>query len=382
MVETVKKTFLERFATEPLIIRSPGRVNIIGEHTDYNEGFVLPGAIDKSIYIAISKRDDNRIELYAGDFQETYACTIEDVAPTKEVWPNYILGIVDQLKKSGFALSGFNAVVDGDVPIGAGLSSSAAVECATVFALNELFGLGLDKMDMVKLAQRAEHAFAGVKVGIMDMFASMFGKKDHVIKLDCRSLEYEYVPFRLKQIKIVLLNTNVKHSLASTEYNTRREQCEQGVHWISESRPGVKSLRDVTLQMLDEFVLPKDRLIYKRCKYVVSEIDRLLQACEDLKQDDIKALGKKMFETHHGLSKEYEVSCKELDFLVNNVRNNDAVIGARMMGGGFGGCTINLVYEDAIEMLISELKKTYEQEMQLPLTAYIAEIESGTIFAS
>jgi galactokinase len=187
MVETVKKTFLERFATEPLIIRSPGRVNIIGEHTDYNEGFVLPGAIDKSIYIAISKRDDNRIELYAGDFQETFACTIEDVAPTKEVWPNYILGIVDQLKKSGFGLSGFNAVVDGDVPIGAGLSSSAAVECATVFALNELFSLGLDKMDMVKLAQRAEHAFAGVKVGIMDMFASMFGKKDHVIKLDCRS---------------------------------------------------------------------------------------------------------------------------------------------------------------------------------------------------
>ena len=382
MVETVKKTFLERFATEPLIIRSPGRVNIIGEHTDYNEGFVLPGAIDKSIYIAISKRDDNRIELYAGDFEETYACTIEEVAPTKEVWPNYILGIVDQLKKSGFGLKGFNAVVDGDVPIGAGLSSSAAVECATVFALNELFGLRVDKMDMVKLAQRAEHAFAGVKVGIMDMFASMFGKKDHVIKLDCRSLEYEYVPFHLEQIKIVLLNTNVKHSLASTEYNTRREQCEQGVHWISEHRPGIKSLRDVTIEMLDEFVLPKDRLIYKRCKYVVNEIDRLLQACEDLKRDDIKALGKKMFETHHGLSKEYEVSCKELDFLVDNVRNNDAVIGARMMGGGFGGCTINLVQEDAIEILISELKRTYEQEMELPLTVYIAEIESGTIFVS
>lgn len=190
-------------------------------------------------------------------------------------------------------MKGFNAVVDGDVPIGAGLSSSAAVECATVFALNELFGLGLDKMDMVKLAQRAEHAFAGVKVGIMDMFASMFGKKDHVIRLDCRSLDYEYVPFHLEQIKIVLLNTNVKHSLASTEYNTRREQCEQGVHWISEYHPGIKSLRDVTTEMLDEFVLPKDRLIYKRCKYVVKEIDRLLQACEDLKRDDINALGKK-----------------------------------------------------------------------------------------
>ena len=243
------------------------------------------------------------------------------------------------------------------MPLGAGLSSSAAVECATVFALNELFELQLDKMQMVKLAQAAEHAFAGVKVGIMDMFASMFGKKDNVIKLDCRSLQYEYVPFHLSGIKIVLFNTNVKHSLASTEYNTRRKECEQGVEWIKENQPEVNSLRDATIEMLDAFVLPKDKLVYKRCRFIVEEIQRLLQACEDLKRDDISALGKKMFATHDGLSKDYEVSCKELDFLVDAVRNNANVFGARMMGGGFGGCTINLVKEEAVEDLIQDISK-------------------------
>jgi galactokinase len=381
MVDVVKKIFFERFDANPLIVRSPGRVNIIGEHTDYNDGFVLPGAINKSVYIAVSKRDDDVVCLYAADFKEEYTCLLGEIAPAQQAWPNYILGVVDQLQKSGFILSGFNAVVDGDVPIGAGLSSSAAVECATIFSLNELFSLKLDKMKMVKLAQQAEHAFAGVKVGIMDMFASMFGKKDHVIKLNCRSLEYEYLPFHLEGIKIVLLNTNVKHSLASTEYNTRREQCEQGVQWIREYQPGIKSLRDVNIHMLDEFVLPKDKLIYQRCKFVVEEITRLLQACEDLKKDNIHSLGKKMFQTHEALSKEYEVSCRELDFLVDQVKNNDTVLGARMMGGGFGGCTINLVREHAIEMLVETVSKAYELEMHLPLTVYVAEIENGTSFA-
>lgn len=378
MKDILKQIFVEKFNTEPLIIRSPGRINIIGEHTDYNNGFVLPAAIDKAIYIAISKRDDDMIALHAANFKEDFTVKIAEVTPSKKSWPNYILGIVDQLKKLNKNISGFNAVVDGDVPLGAGLSSSAAVECATVFALNELFGLKLDKFEMVKMAQAAEHAFAGVKVGIMDMFASMFGKKEHVIKLDCRSLEYEYVPFHLEGIKIVLLNTNVKHSLASTEYNTRRKECEQGVAWIKENHAEVNSLRDVTIEMLDEFVLPKNKLVYKRCRFIVEEIQRLLQACEDLKKDDISALGKKMFETHDGLSKDYEVSCKELDFLVDAVRNNKDVFGARMMGGGFGGCTINLVKEDAVESLINNVKIIYEEKMSLPLTAYVVSIEDGT----
>jgi len=378
MKERLQKIFLGRFHTQPLIVHSPGRVNIIGEHTDYNNGFVLPGAIDKAIYIAVSKRNDDSVYLYSVDFKEEYNCRLEDIVPAKEVWPNYILGVVDQLKQSGYNMSGFNAVVDGDIPIGAGLSSSAAVECAGIFALNELFQLQLNKLEMVKMAQKAEHVFAGVKVGIMDMFASMFGRKNHLIKLDCRSLEFEYVPFNLRGFKIVLLNTNVKHSLASTEYNTRRAQCEQGVEWIRARYPGIMSLRDATIQMLNECVLLKDKLIHKRCKYVVEEIQRLLQACDDLKRDDIKALGKGMFQTHEALSKEYEVSCKELDFLVEQVKNNEAVPGARMMGGGFGGCTINLVKKEAVEALIDKISRNYEQKMELPLTAIIAEIEDGT----
>ncbi len=269
-------------------------------------------------------------------------------------------------------------VIDGDVPIGAGLSSSAAVECATIFALNEVFGLGLDRLKMVPLAQKAEHVFAGVNCGIMDQFASMFGKKDHVIKLDCRSLDYEYVPFKLDGYKIVLFNTNVKHNLASSEYNTRRKQCERGVSLVRDAHPGVKSLRDVSMQMLKDHVEPVDPLVYQRCKYVVQENERLLEACEDLKRGDIKALGKKMYHTHHGLSYYYDVSCKELDFLVEYVKKIPAVAGARMMGGGFGGCTINLVQEDAIEKLIQGISLAYEEAMGLPLTAYIASIEDGT----
>jgi galactokinase len=264
------------------------------------------------------------------------------------------------------------------VPIGAGLSSSAAIECATGFALNELFQTGIPRLELVKMAQRAEHLFAGVRVGIMDMFASAFGRKDHVIKLDCRSLDFEYVPLKMDGIKIVLFNSNVEHSLASSEYNTRRQQCEAGVALIKKHQPDVNSLRDATMDMLHQYVEPVDALIYKRCKYVVEEKERLLQGCEDLRHGDIKALGKKMFQTHDGLSKEYEVSCKELDFLVDQVRNNEAVLGARMMGGGFGGCTINLVREEAIDQLVQETTAAYNQAMKLDLLTYIAQIEDGT----
>lgn len=372
--------FRSLYNEEPILVRSPGRVNIIGEHTDYNEGFVLPAAIDKAIYIAINKRSDDAIHLYAQDYKQPFESSLSTLAPTDKSWPNYILGVVDQLQKRGHTLGGFNLVIDGDVPLGAGLSSSAAVECATAFALNHLFHLGIEKMELVKAAQLAEHTFAGVLCGIMDQFASMFGKKNHVIKLDCRSLEYEYVPLDLKGYKIVLFNTNVKHSLASTEYNTRRQQCEQGVAWLKEKYPQVNSLRDVNMPMLDEMVKPKDELIYLRCKYVVEEKERLLTGCEDLQKGNIKALGEKMFRTHEGLSREYEVSCKELDFLVNAVRGNNAVLGARMMGGGFGGCTINLIQEDAIDTLVEKLSKEYQQAMNLELSTYIAGIEDGSSF--
>jgi galactokinase len=382
MKEKVLQDFKRNFNEEPFIVRSPGRVNIIGEHTDYNNGFVLPAAIDKAIYVAVSSRSDETIKLYSGEFDESFETSLSELKPTDKVWPNYILGIADQLKKKGYFIKGFNLAIDGDVPIGSGLSSSAAVECATAFALNEIFNLEISKREIALIAQAAEHAFAGVKVGIMDMFASLFGKKDHVIKLDCQSLEYEYVPLQLEGYKILLLNTNVKHSLGSSEYNTRRAQCEQGVAWIKEHHPEVNSLRDVNMEMLHKYVEPKDKLIYQRCKYVVEEKERLLTGCEDLEKGDLKSLGKKMFQTHDGLSKEYEVSCKELDFLVDAVRNNPDVVGARMMGGGFGGCTINIVKEETIDALIDKLEADYEKNMGLRLTAYIAQIENGTSILS
>lgn len=378
IAQTVKNRYTQLFTEQPLVVRSPGRVNIIGEHTDYNEGFVLPAAIDKAAYVAVGKRTDNRIRLYAEELGESFEASISTLAPSDKGWPNYILGVADQFLKNGYAIGGFNLVLSGDVPIGAGLSSSAAIECATGFALNELFQTSIARLELVKMAQRAEHLFAGVRVGIMDMFASAFGKRDHVIKLDCRSLDYEYVPFKMDGIKIVLFNSNVEHSLASSEYNTRRQQCEAGVALIRKQYPTVHSLRDATMEMLHQCVEPVDALIYKRCKYVVEEKERLLQGCEDLRHGDIKALGQKMFQTHDGLSKEYEVSCKELDFLVDQVRNNPAVLGARMMGGGFGGCTINLVKEEAIDALVKTVTAAYTQHMNRELITYIAQIEDGT----
>jgi len=370
--------FTGLFHEVPLLVRSPGRINIIGEHTDYNEGFVLPAAINQSAYIAITARKDDNIHLFSTDFNQSFDCSLNSLTPSSLGWPNYVLGVADQLVKRGYSIKGFNLVLHGEVPIGAGLSSSASIECATVFALNELFGLGIEKMQMALIAQKAEHEFAKVMCGIMDQFASMFGKEDHVIRLDCRSLEYEYMPMKLEGMSIVLMNTNVKHSLSSSEYNTRRQQCEQGVEWVKEKYPDVKSLRDVTHEMLDTLVKNRDAVIYRRCNYVVEENERLIGACEDLKAGNIRALGKKMFRTHEGLSREYEVSCKELDFLVEAVKKYPEVLGARMMGGGFGGCTINLVKEEAIDRITAEVSEAYSKQMKLDCTIYIAHTGNGT----
>ena len=380
MKTAFKDIFIKKFHDDPVLVKSPGRLNLLGEHTDYNEGFVLPASIDKSIQVAIGKRDDDFIHLYSVEYKEEQIVSLQCLRSSSKHWALYVLGVVDQLQKNDYEVSGFNMVFDGDVPIGAGMSSSAALECASIFALNELFKLGISRMDMVKMAQQAEHEFAGVKCGIMDQFASMFGKAGHVIRLDCRSLAYEYFPFETKDIKILLLNTNVKHSLASSAYNQRREQCETGVRLIQQHLPEVKSLRDATLQMLHQFV--DDPLVRKRCEYVVEENDRLEQACVDLEHGDMNAFGSKMFATHDGLSKKYEVSCKELDWLVEKVRNNPNVIGARMMGGGFGGCTINLIKENTIDELVALLQPAYEKEMNLPLTYYIASIKNGTALLS
>ncbi len=383
MKERLKIKYTALFDESPsLLVRSPGRINIIGEHTDYNNGFVLPASINKAVYVAIGPRQDNEVHLYADEYNEAYQSNLSAILKTDKGWPNYVLGVVNELQQMGFAVKGFNAVITSDLPIGAGLSSSAAVECATVFALNELFELQLEKLNMVKIAQKAEHNFAGVMCGIMDQFASMMGKKDHCIKLDCRSLEFEYVPLKLEGYSVVLLNTNVKHSLASTAYNTRRNECAAGVEMIQKYLPEINSLRDVTEQMLDQYVLPADALIDKRSRFIIQETARLQQACDDLKKGNLTALGQKMFATHEGLSKDYEVSCKELDYLVDAVKNEPGVIGARMMGGGFGGCTINLVKHEKVDPLVEKLSIAYLSHTGLTLTAYTIGIEDGTGFVT
>ena len=377
-IERLKKAFKDVFQTEPILVKSPGRINIIGEHTDYNDGFVMPAAINKAIYVAVSKRDDDEIHLYSESYQTAYQSSVAAIEKSELSWANYVLGVADQLVKRGHKIAGFNLYLDGNVPLGAGLSSSAALECATAFAIDHLNNLQISQMDLALISQKAEHVFAGVNCGIMDQFASVFGKKDHAVLLDCRSMEYEYIPLKLDGYKLVLFNTNVKHSLADSAYNKRRSQCEQGVAWIKSHHAEVNSLRDADLMMLKTYVEPKDSDVYQKCKYVVEEIARIQQAAETLKQGDLVALGKLMLQTHEGLSKEYEVSCKELDFLVDYVKNLDYVLGARMMGGGFGGCTINIVKDEEIDTLISDISTLYSNEFGLSLDAYIVETANGS----
>jgi len=376
--DAVHESYRELFNDTPLLVRSPGRVNLIGEHTDYNNGLVLPAAIDKNIVLAIGKRDDNAIHLHSLDQGQSYATTLDELERSPLLWPDYILGVAQQLIKRGHTLQGFNIVFAGDIPQGAGLSSSAALECATGFALNELFDLDINRLDLALAAQAAENEFVGVKCGLMDQFASVFGQEHRLIKLDCADFSHEYIPFNNPELRIVLFDTQVKHSLASSAYNERREQCEYGVSLIQKHHPEVRSLRDATLEQLDRYVKPADEVVYNRCYYVVSEITRLQDGCDDLRKDDFESFGKRMFDTHGGLQHLYEVSCRELDILVDLVRDDPAVLGARMMGGGFGGCTINLVKAEEVDRVVNEVSRAYYQKTNKTTQAYIANISAGT----
>ncbi len=374
----IRDIYQQQFGDPAFIVRSPGRINLIGEHTDYNLGFVLPAAIDKAIYIAINKRPDDKILLYAADLDQTYTGSMHALNKSDQEWPDFILGVVQQLLQAGQVFGGFSAVVMGDVPLGAGLSSSAAVECATAFALNELFGLQLERLTMVQTAQKAENDFVGLQCGIMDPFASMFGKEGHVIRLDCRSLEFAYMPFATEAYQLVLFDTGVKHSLASSAYNRRRQECEAGVRIMQKNYPQVNSLRDATIEMVNECLQDGEENVYHRCRFVVEEISRLQKACDDLVNNDLAAFGQKMFATHEGLSRLYEVSCPEADTLVDLLRNRTEVLGARMMGGGFGGCTINIVHKDAIDVLVKEVQEKYAAEFGHVPDYYVVTIANGT----
>ena len=374
----VKEKFKEIFKEEPLIIRSPGRVNLIGEHTDYNLGYVLPGAIEKAIYFAVTPGNDKTCKLFSLDMNDSHEFTIDNLIKSPKGWPNYLMGVVDQLIKMGCKLNGFKCVFGGDIPIGAGLSSSAAIEAGLAFTLNHIFNLGVDKLSLVKLSQRAENQFVGVNCGIMDQYISVFGKQGHLLRIDCRSLEYEYFPFNFDNVSIVLFNTNVSHSLASSEYNQRRKECNEGVSLIKKDHPQIESLRDVSLEMLGGYKSIMDPVVYKRCKYAVGENVRLLNACESLNKNDLKTFGALMYETHEGLSKDYEVSCKELDFLVDLTKGNPQIYGSRMMGGGFGGCTINIIEKSAVEEINGKILKEFEKKFNKKADVYITSISNGT----
>lgn len=375
-ISDVKRQFFELFKSEPKIFRAPGRINLIGEHTDYNDGFVMPAAIDKEIIFAIGEADDNVSAIYALDAGEMF--TITDVAKVKEpLWVNYLLGVIHKLRERGCEIKPFKCVFGGDIPVGSGLSSSAALECGFVYALNALNKLGIPEKEMIFIAQWSEHNYAGVKCGIMDQFSSMMGKKDHVFVLDCRSLDYQYYPLNLNEYEILLLDSNVKHSLASSEYNTRRAECEEGVRLLKSYYPSIKNLRDVKSEhvRLHQKNLPGK--IYDRCLYVTEEIERVQAASQDLMKGDLRAFGKKMYATHEGLSVLYEVSCPELDFLVSMTKNDPQVLGARLMGGGFGGCTINIVHSSAVERLSREARDKYFQQFGVELKIYAVKARDG-----
>ena len=361
-IEVVRSRFIKHFDGKTgNIYTSPGRINIIGEHTDYNGGFVFPGAIDKGIMCEIRPNGTNKVMAYSIDLKDRVEFDINDEKGPKASWARYIYGIIQEMKKLGVDVKGFNTAFAGDIPLGAGLSSSAALESCYACALNDLFGENkVSKWDMALAGQATEHNYCGVNCGIMDQFASVFGQEGKLMRLDCRSREFEYFPFDPKGYKLVLVDSVVKHELASSAYNDRRKSCENVVEAIQKKYPEktVETLRDADWDMLEAVKGDVSEEDMKRAVYVLGEKDRVLAVCDALNAGDYETVGKKMYETHDGLSKDYEVSCEELDYL-NNIAKENGVTGSRIMGGGFGGCTINLVKEELYDRFIADVKEKY-----------------------
>lgn len=356
--ENIRKKFAELYGEAGVLFTSPGRINLIGEHTDYNGAFVFPGAVDKAMVAEIRLNGTDRIRAYALDLGESAEFGLNEEEAPEQSWARYVFGVAREVQKRGYKIGGFDTVFSGDVPLGAGMSSSAALESTFAFALNDLFQLGIDKFELAKIGQSTEHNYVGVKCGIMDQFASVFGKEGHLIRLDCKSLEYEYFPFQPVGYRLLLVDSVVKHELASSAYNKRRESCERAVEAITKRHPEVKFLRDAPMAWLDEVKDEISQEDYMRAEYVIGEVQRVLDVCDALERGDYETVGERMYQTHHGMSKLYEVSCEELDFL-NDLARELGVTGSRVMGGGFGGCTINLVKEELYEGFKSEVEKRY-----------------------
>jgi galactokinase len=373
------KHFNNHFQNEPdAVYLAPGRINIIGEHIDYNDGYVLPAAIDKYVCFSIRRNNNMAIEILAIDMDDSYTLNIdEELIPINKMWMNYLLGVLSELKKRNISLPSFQLAFSSKIPMGAGLSSSAALECGFAFALNDLFDMKLSKKDIALIGQQSEHNFAGVKCGIMDQFASVFGQKDKVIKLDCNTLDYEYYDADLGVYGLLLFDTCVKHTHLTSGYNDRRDEVEKGISIIKQHFPEVKNFRDCTANMVEQLKNELGETIYKRCHFVVEEICRVAIAANALNDKAYELLGKTMTATHEGLSKEYEVSCAESDFIVSTALNETYVAGARMMGGGFGGCCLILLKNDSKELLIQLMSEKYKSTFGIDVKYYDVKIGDG-----
>ena len=376
MQTKISEKFNTLFGCSGEFFASAGRINLIGEHTDYNGGFVFPGAIDKGIMAEIKLNGTGKVCAYSLDLDEYVEFGLNEEDAPSQSWSRYIFGVCREIIKRGGEISGFNTVFAGDVPLGAGMSSSAALESTFAFALNYLFNLGIDKFELARIGQSTEHNYCGVKCGIMDQFASVFGKKGQLMRLDCKTMEYKYYPFHPEGYRLVLLDSVVKHELASSAYNKRRESCERAAAAIREKHPEVEFLRDANREWLDEVKDSISEEDYMRAEYVIDEVARVLDVCDALERDDYETVGEKMYETHYGMSRLYEVSCEELDYL-NNIARECGVTGSRVMGGGFGGCTINLVKDGLYDSFISRAKASFKERFGHEPNVYDVVISDG-----
>jgi galactokinase len=379
LIQNTRDFFKETFGNTPdKIVLSPGRINIIGEHIDYNDGYVLPAAINKIVCFAFEINNSNTATIQAIDMNESVLIDItKEEIVSDVVWTNYLRGVLFQLKLKGYKIGGFNCAFSSNIPIGSGLSSSAALECGFLFGINELFNLGIKSIDIALMGQSAEH-WVGINCGIMDQFSSVMGLENKVIKIDCRTLDYTYHDADFVGYSLILFDSNVKHSLFTSEYNNRRIECDEGLRIINDNYPEINSFRDCNEELLIGLKSKMTDNVFRRSLYAVKEIKRVIQACAALDKGDIKTLGKLMFETHDGLSKDYEVSCAELDYLVDLAKTEEDVIGSRLMGGGFGGCTITLVKKGRENAIKEKFTKLYADHFNIELKIYDVKVSNGT----
>ncbi|MEX2336405.1 MAG: galactokinase [Fulvivirga sp.] len=378
-IERVKEKFEEMYAVSPLLVRSPGRINLIGEHTDYNDGFVLPAAIDKEIFFAVEKNGTDKHSVYSVNFDEHKSFSNSALVPVEgDEWINYFIGAVKVLEDISAKVSGVNCVLGGNIPTGGGLSSSAALTCGFIFALNKLFDLNLDRVQISQLARKVEHDFAGVQCGIMDQYANLFSQENSLLFINCGTMKFEPIPVNFEGVDIVLCDTRVKHSLASSAYNERLRECQEGLEVLKQVNGDLKSLSDASIKELDQVKDQLSSTVYKRCAYVLRENARVKDAVQAIHDNDLRKLGALLYESHEGLKNNYAVSCRELDILVDFTKDKEGVLGSRMMGGGFGGATINLVDARYTEEFMKEIDQYYFEKTGVRPNLFRTNICPGT----